>query len=290
MIANDENWKKESLKEKDKGNEWFKKGNYKQAIEHYSNAITFDGNNEVLFGNRAQCYINLNMLHEAEADCSHALRINDKFVKGYFRRGIARKLLNKHVDAYSDFNTVLQMEPNNKQAREELAIVKKVLGPKHAKITVDTKPKRNKLEAMDVEMQNENRREIKYTVTLPKELPKTSFEFYCHWRELKKEEGNDLKLEYISKIGAHSFAAIFDKSIEPEVFSEILFVLELSNDFEFVFSLLSNFTRTTRFGSLILFLGEAEKETLRKLFTKVIESGKYNEDEVKQIADKYCIG
>lgn len=43
------------------GNRFFKDGEYQQAIECYSAAINLDSTNHLLYGNRSQAYLNLNM-------------------------------------------------------------------------------------------------------------------------------------------------------------------------------------------------------------------------------------
>lgn len=44
---------------KAEGNALFAKKNFKQAIQKYGEAIDVDGNNAVLYSNRAACHLNL---------------------------------------------------------------------------------------------------------------------------------------------------------------------------------------------------------------------------------------
>ena len=79
---------------------------------------------------KIQCFINLAACHlrcERYSDvidtCSSAIELDAKTVKAFFRRGQAH--LNKHqyVEAKSDFEKVLQLEPNNKAAQNQLNVV-----------------------------------------------------------------------------------------------------------------------------------------------------------------------
>ena len=55
-----------------------------------------------------------------------ALALDPSYPKAYMRRGAARVGLGKLKEATQDFNQVLKMEPNNKQAKLELEKVEKV--------------------------------------------------------------------------------------------------------------------------------------------------------------------
>lgn len=62
----------------------------------------------------------------AELDCSQSLSLDPGYVKALQRRGTARAALGKYQEAKDDFLQVLQKEPKNKQAKEELDKVERV--------------------------------------------------------------------------------------------------------------------------------------------------------------------
>ena len=45
---------------KSEGNQFFSRGQYKEAIDKYSEAIELDSKNAILYANRAQCRLKLN--------------------------------------------------------------------------------------------------------------------------------------------------------------------------------------------------------------------------------------
>ena len=62
----------------------------------------------------------------AEVDCNQALYLDGSYTKAYLRRGAARFQLGRIAEAEADFREALRLEPNNKQAQEELRNINKV--------------------------------------------------------------------------------------------------------------------------------------------------------------------
>eukprot|EP00898_Chlorokybus_atmophyticus_P002336 jgi/Chlat1/3102/Chrsp21S03341 len=121
MIVGEASTSKSSADEaKDAGNAAFSGGRYEEAIEHYTVAISRDAKNAVYYGNRAMAYIKLHRYAQAEEDCSKAMKIDPRNVKVLLRRGTARSMLGLVDQAAKDFQGVLALEPNNRQAQTEL--------------------------------------------------------------------------------------------------------------------------------------------------------------------------
>ncbi|KAI1295215.1 hypothetical protein EDD11_007953 [Mortierella claussenii] len=106
--------------EKEKGNGYFKKGQYDEAIECYSRAMALDPSNGVLPVNRAMALLKLNRFADAEQDCTLGLKLDSKNVKALWRRGIARRSLGKQSEARHDFEAALKVDPLNKAVKDEL--------------------------------------------------------------------------------------------------------------------------------------------------------------------------
>ncbi len=81
---------------KNKGNNEFKKGNYREAIDLYTQALSKPNHlshihvldikeNEAIYTNRAISYIYLKDFEKALDDCYSALRLNPNFGKAYKR-------------------------------------------------------------------------------------------------------------------------------------------------------------------------------------------------------------
>lgn len=74
---------------KNLGNEEYARGNYEEAIGLYTRAIELDDTNPVFFSNRAQAHLTMGNFSKAIADCDIALKIDQQFIKAYFRKALA---------------------------------------------------------------------------------------------------------------------------------------------------------------------------------------------------------
>ncbi|XP_032810299.2 RNA polymerase II-associated protein 3 isoform X1 [Petromyzon marinus] len=119
--------KQQALIEKDKGNEYFKTGDYDAANDCYTRGMEADPHNALLPANRAMAFLKLKKYELAESDCNLAIQLDPSYPKAFARRGAARLALNKLKEAREDFEAVLTFDPVNKQAIAELKKIKEMI-------------------------------------------------------------------------------------------------------------------------------------------------------------------
>ncbi|XP_066447806.1 RNA polymerase II-associated protein 3 [Eleutherodactylus coqui] len=109
-----------ALSDKEKGNNYFKAGNYDEAVQCYTRGMNADPYNAVLPTNRASAFFRLKKYAVAESDCNLAIALNRNYFKAYARRGACRMALKNFQGAKEDYEKVLEMDPNNFEATNEL--------------------------------------------------------------------------------------------------------------------------------------------------------------------------
>ncbi|KAJ6236728.1 RNA polymerase ii-associated protein [Anaeramoeba flamelloides] len=117
----------EALEHKAKGNKSYGSKKWKEAITHYTKAISIYDGDHIFYSNRAACYLKIKMYKSAEEDCTRALQIDPKFIKAWFRRGLARKNLKNYRFAIKDFKKVLKLQPENQAPVKEILAINKLI-------------------------------------------------------------------------------------------------------------------------------------------------------------------
>ncbi|XP_068132699.1 RNA polymerase II-associated protein 3 [Hyperolius riggenbachi] len=116
-----------ALSEKEKGNNYFRAGKYDDAVECYTKGMNADPYNAVLPTNRASAFFRLKKYAVAESDCNLAIALDRNYPKAYARRGAARLALKNLRGAKEDYEKVLELDPENFEATNELKKINKEL-------------------------------------------------------------------------------------------------------------------------------------------------------------------
>ncbi|XP_075065192.1 RNA polymerase II-associated protein 3 [Mixophyes fleayi] len=128
-----------ALAEKEKGNNYFKAGKYDEAVECYTKGMNADPYNAVLPTNRASAFFRQKKFAVAESDCNLAIALNRNYWKAYTRRGAARFALNNFQGAKEDYEKVLELDPNNFDATNELKKIVRELETSTSPLEEDVK-------------------------------------------------------------------------------------------------------------------------------------------------------
>uniref|UniRef100_A0A7S2V200 Uncharacterized protein n=1 Tax=Fibrocapsa japonica TaxID=94617 RepID=A0A7S2V200_9STRA len=117
---------------KAEGNNFFKRGDYDNAIKLYSQAIEIDPSNHAYWSNRSASYAGLGQYEQAAEDGMQCIRVNKQFIKGYFRAATAQQNLGQNDAALQTVKAGLAIDSSNADLKrmqkelEEAVRVKKV--------------------------------------------------------------------------------------------------------------------------------------------------------------------
>ncbi|MBA0822716.1 hypothetical protein Goarm_019499 [Gossypium armourianum] len=112
--------KPQEMSLKDKGNEFFKAGNYLKAAALYTQAIKQDPSNPTLYSNRAAAFLNLVKLNKALADAETTITLKPQWEKGYFRKGCILEAMERYDDALAAFQIALQYNPQSAEVSRKI--------------------------------------------------------------------------------------------------------------------------------------------------------------------------
>lgn len=104
----------------EKGIQLFKKGQYSQAVDMFSEAIHCDPKDHRFFGNRSYCYWCLELYPSALSDAQKSIQLAPDWPKGYFRKGSALMGLKRYGEAERAMQQVLKLDQDCEEASIEL--------------------------------------------------------------------------------------------------------------------------------------------------------------------------
>lgn len=101
------------LEDKEKGNVYYKRKMYNDAIKLYMKALRALPHQEAILTNLAQCYLRLGQLDDALEFCNRVLFVNPKHVKGLSRRAATYYRQGRLDLTLKDINAAVELAPDN---------------------------------------------------------------------------------------------------------------------------------------------------------------------------------
>jgi tetratricopeptide (TPR) repeat protein len=89
----------------------YRKKNYAESIEYFSQVINLNPDNELAHLCRGSAYLMLEKIEESISDFNRAIALNPLYARAYHQRGTARELMDDIANAYRDFDRALEFDP-----------------------------------------------------------------------------------------------------------------------------------------------------------------------------------
>ncbi|KAG7217598.1 hypothetical protein INR49_021284, partial [Caranx melampygus] len=137
---------------KEKANKYFKEKDYENAIKYYTEALELNPSNAIYFSNRSLAYLRTECYGYALADATKALEIDKNYIKGYYRRATSNMALGKFKAALKDYETVVRVRPNDKDARMKYQECNKIVKQKaFERAIASDEIKKSVVDSLDIE-------------------------------------------------------------------------------------------------------------------------------------------
>ncbi|CAM6102002.1 unnamed protein product [Calypogeia fissa] len=102
-----------ALEARTRGTSAFKKGNFMDAVDAYTQANELDPSSAEILSNRSLCWIRLGQAEQALVDAQAARKLNPSWSKAYYREGSALRLLQRFDEAADAFYSGVKIDPEN---------------------------------------------------------------------------------------------------------------------------------------------------------------------------------
>lgn len=138
-------------KAREEGNELFKAGKYPAAIEKYTDAMKRNPKSATPYSNRAACYQKLMEWQLALKDAETCVTMDPTYLKGWSRKAGIHLFLKEFHKSMDCYNKVLELDPNNADAKNNLEHVISKINESNQSGEAD--PERQKRAMADPEIQ-----------------------------------------------------------------------------------------------------------------------------------------
>lgn len=119
---------------KTRGNAAFGSGKYEESVRCFSEALSLDPTNHLLYSNRSASYASLRQYEEALADADKAVALKADWAKGHGRRGAALLGLGRLEEAKTAYEEGVRLEPGNAQLQRGLEMVQRELATTSSRV------------------------------------------------------------------------------------------------------------------------------------------------------------
>ncbi|KAJ9180079.1 hypothetical protein P3X46_008367 [Hevea brasiliensis] len=107
--------KRRAAEAKSRGDDAFRRKDYRMAVDAYTQAIDLDHTDATLLSNRSLCWVRLGQPEHALTDAKACRALRPDWSKACYREGAALRLLQRFDEAANSFYEGVRLDPENKE-------------------------------------------------------------------------------------------------------------------------------------------------------------------------------
>ncbi|KAF2287703.1 hypothetical protein GH714_002380 [Hevea brasiliensis] len=107
--------KRRAAEAKSRGDDAFRRKDYRMAVDAYTQAIDLDHTDATLLSNRSLCWVRLGQPEHALTDAKACRALRPDWSKACYREGAALRLLQRFDEAANSFYEGVKLDPENKE-------------------------------------------------------------------------------------------------------------------------------------------------------------------------------
>uniref|UniRef100_A0A1I7ZIC4 RNA polymerase II-associated protein 3 n=1 Tax=Steinernema glaseri TaxID=37863 RepID=A0A1I7ZIC4_9BILA len=260
-----------------RGNDFFKKSMFHNAIDHYTKSLELSVS-ALTLANRAQAHLKLAHFESAYADADSAVAADGDYSKARYRRAVASLKLGFVEKARRDCEILLEENPKNKEFQKLLNDIKsaKKIGRFQLYNVKRCDTIRSETPLMEIAIEQKEvvteaaqpqTKEKKYTVPLP---AATSGQFLNDYDAMKNRDPEYFGT-YLASIDATRIPGIIGEFLEGDMMSLIVNGLHAVQDkvpSEDIIDRLISVSMCARFDLVVMFLDGSERNILEEMFRR----------------------
>eukprot|EP01031_Cornospumella_fuschlensis_P041384 gene41384-50500_t len=105
---------------KERGNTFFREGNFPKAIEEYEEAVKRDPKNAAYHNNLAAAYLKMGLFNDAKRAVEKSLELDKTYVKAWAKKGDIEFFMKEYHKSMDSYKAGLQIEPDNSLCKQGL--------------------------------------------------------------------------------------------------------------------------------------------------------------------------
>jgi stress-induced-phosphoprotein 1 len=141
------------LEAKERGNTFFREGDFPKAVQEYEDAIKRDPSNAAYNNNLAAAFLKMGLFNDAKRAVDKSLELDPQYVKAWAKKGDIEFFMKEYHKAMDSYNAGMKIEPGNVTCKQGLLKVQMKIQEQNMNMNEEEQKERSAHAMADPEIQ-----------------------------------------------------------------------------------------------------------------------------------------